>query len=71
MEKKLQGILNKFMLETLLFYKWFGFLNEQRKYIRHYMLAFPLLWSITSTYSHKSMKDKYQRSYFSPVISVN
>ena len=35
------------MLTPILFFKYFGSSNKEGKYIRHYMLAFPLLRVVT------------------------
>ena len=51
------------MLAPLLFFKWFGFLNKEGKYSRHYMLDFSLLRVVTSTAYYSSMKNKYQTFY--------
>ena len=46
------------MLAPLLFYKWFGSWDKERKYSRHSMLAFPKFWDVTSAHFYSTMKDK-------------
>ena len=54
-----------FMLAPFLFLKSFGSWCTDRRYSRHYMLAFPLFWVFTSTYYYSSVKEKYPKFYFS------
>ena len=53
------------MLRPLLFYNFFRSWNKEGKYKRYYMIAFLLLWVVTSKKSYSSMKDKYPTFYAS------
>ena len=60
-----RNIAEKYV-STFVLFQMFWFQKQRRKYIRHYMLYFSLLWVVTSPDSYSSMKDKLPSWYVSP-----
>ena len=56
--KKIQKILHTIMCAPLFFPKWFGSWNKEVKYIRQYILYFPLLWVVNFADYYSSIKDE-------------
>ena len=56
--KKLWRDISDNYVSTFIFYECFGSSRNMGEYKRHYILAFPLLWVVTSAYFDYLKKDK-------------